>query len=105
MKAVMAPVPPEILALHRRTGADRYDEMWEGVLHMVAAPNREHQDLKPRCLRLPAGSARGRPQSRLVGTQTWPMRMPSSSISSCWLETLSEAARSCTCWRWPAAWA
>ncbi|MCA9796865.1 MAG: Uma2 family endonuclease [Candidatus Eremiobacteraeota bacterium] len=46
MKAVMAPVPPEILALRKRTGADRYDEMWEGVLHMVAAPNREHQDLK-----------------------------------------------------------
>ncbi|MBI3927915.1 MAG: Uma2 family endonuclease [Armatimonadetes bacterium] len=42
----MAPIPPEILALRRRTGADRYDEMWEGVLHMVAAPNREHQDLR-----------------------------------------------------------
>lgn len=42
----MSPVPPEILAWRQRTGADRYDEMWEGVLHMVAAPNREHQDLK-----------------------------------------------------------
>lgn len=42
----MSPVPPEILAWRKQSGADRYDEMWEGVLHMVAAPNREHQDLK-----------------------------------------------------------
>ena len=46
MRAVMAQVPPELLEWRKRTGADRYDEMWEGVLHMVAAPNREHQDLK-----------------------------------------------------------
>lgn len=46
MKAVMPCVPPEILAWRKRTGADRWDEMWEGVLHMVPMPNREHQDLE-----------------------------------------------------------
>jgi Uma2 family endonuclease len=44
MKAVMAEVPDHILAWRRRTGADRYDEMWEGVLHMAPVPNRDHQD-------------------------------------------------------------
>ncbi len=46
MKAVMPCVPPEILTWRKRTGADRWDEMWEGVLHMVPMPNREHQDLE-----------------------------------------------------------
>ena len=46
MKAVMPSVPPEILEWRKRTGAERWDEMWEGVLHMVPMPNREHQDLE-----------------------------------------------------------
>lgn len=46
MKAVMASVPEHILEWRRRTGADRYDEMWEGVLHMAPSPNRDHQDLE-----------------------------------------------------------
>jgi len=45
MRAVMPEVPPDILAWRKRTGADRWDEMWEGVLHMAPSPNREHQDL------------------------------------------------------------
>lgn len=45
MKAVMANVPEHILEWRRRTGADRYDEMWEGVLHMAPVPNRDHQEL------------------------------------------------------------
>ncbi len=45
MRAVMPVVPPDILAWRKRTGADMWDEMWEGVLHMAPAPNREHQDL------------------------------------------------------------
>jgi Uma2 family endonuclease len=44
MKAVMPNVPEHILEWRRRTGADRYDEMWEGVLHMAPVPNRDHQD-------------------------------------------------------------
>jgi Uma2 family endonuclease len=46
MKAVMATVHPEILAWRKRTGADRYDEMWDGVLHMPPMPNRMHQDFE-----------------------------------------------------------
>jgi Uma2 family endonuclease len=46
MKAVMSVVPDHILEWRHRVGIDRYDEMWEGVLHMAPSPNREHQDLK-----------------------------------------------------------
>jgi Uma2 family endonuclease len=46
MKAVMASVPEHILEWRRRTGADRYDEMWEGVLHMAPSPNRDHQEFE-----------------------------------------------------------
>lgn len=43
VKAVMLDVSPELLAHRKLTGIDRRDEMWEGVLHMAPAPNREHQ--------------------------------------------------------------
>jgi Uma2 family endonuclease len=46
MKAVMASVPEHILEWRRRTGADQWDEMWQGVLHMAPSPNREHQDFE-----------------------------------------------------------
>jgi Uma2 family endonuclease len=46
MRAVMSCVPPDILALRKRTGAERWDEMWDGVLHMTPSPNREHQGLE-----------------------------------------------------------
>ena len=46
MRAVMPEVPPDILAWRKRTGADMWDEMWEGVLHMAPVPNRAHQDLE-----------------------------------------------------------
>jgi len=46
MRAVMREVPPHILEWRRRTGADQWDEMWDGVLHIRPAPNREHQDLQ-----------------------------------------------------------
>jgi Uma2 family endonuclease len=46
MKAVMANVPEHILEGRRRTGADQWDEMWEGVLHMAPSPNRDHQDFE-----------------------------------------------------------
>ena len=45
MRAVIPVVPPDMLIWRKRTGADMWDEMWEGVLHMAPAPNREHQDL------------------------------------------------------------
>jgi len=46
MKAVMSSVPPEVLEQRKRTGADRWDEMWEGVLHMGPMPDLEHQDFE-----------------------------------------------------------
>jgi Uma2 family endonuclease len=46
MKAVMSSVPPDLLAWRKRVGVDRWDEMWDGVLHMPPMPNRDHQDLE-----------------------------------------------------------
>ncbi len=46
MRAVIPEIPDDILNLRKRTGADRWDEMWEGVLHMPPAPNPDHQDLE-----------------------------------------------------------
>ena len=43
VKAVIAHVSDAVLAERRRTGLDRWDEMWDGVLHMAPAPNYEHQ--------------------------------------------------------------
>ncbi|MFI5004210.1 MAG: Uma2 family endonuclease [Solirubrobacterales bacterium] len=36
----------ELLERRRRSGLDRFDEMWEGVLHMVPAPSHAHADLE-----------------------------------------------------------
>lgn len=46
MRAVMREVPQSILDWRRRTGADKFDEMWEGVLHMIPAPTVEHQEFE-----------------------------------------------------------
>ena len=46
MKAVIPEVPDHILQQRKRTGADRWDEMWKGVLHMAAAPNKRHTRLQ-----------------------------------------------------------
>lgn len=43
MKAVWLEVSKEELARRKQTGIDRWDEMWEGVLHMAPAPTYEHQ--------------------------------------------------------------
>jgi hypothetical protein len=45
MKGVISEVPRCLLDWRRRTGADRWDEMWEGVIHMPPMPNRDHQNL------------------------------------------------------------
>jgi Uma2 family endonuclease len=46
MKALMLDVPSNIVQWRRRTGADRWDETWEGVLHMPPMPNRDHQAIE-----------------------------------------------------------
>jgi len=44
MKGVIPEVSEHFLAERKRKGVDRWDEMWDGVLHMPASPTREHQD-------------------------------------------------------------
>lgn len=39
----MLEVPQALLEERRRTGANKRDEMWEGVLHMVPPPSSGHQ--------------------------------------------------------------
>jgi len=46
MRAVLVHVTEEDLARRRRLGLDRFDEVWEGVLHMTPAPDYEHQRIK-----------------------------------------------------------
>lgn len=43
MRALFLDVPEAVLEERRRTGIDRWDEMWDGVLHMAPAPLYEHQ--------------------------------------------------------------
>jgi len=50
MKGVVLDVSPEELARRKRLGVDRWDEMWEGVLHMAPAPAYEHQRILDRLL-------------------------------------------------------
>ncbi len=46
MKAVLVDVPEALIAERRITGAERYDEVWDGVLHLGPTPNRRHQELE-----------------------------------------------------------
>lgn len=61
MRAVMLEVPEELLEERRRKGHDRWDEVWEGVLHMVPSPSAEHQRLAGKLARVlgPLAEARG----------------------------------------------
>ena len=43
MRAVLVEAPEALLEERRRKGLDVFDEMWEGVLHMVPAPSGPHQ--------------------------------------------------------------
>jgi len=43
MRAVLVHVTETDLARRRRLGLDRYDEMWEGVLHMTPSPEYEQR--------------------------------------------------------------
>ena len=46
MKAIMLEISEAELERRHRLGLDRFDEMWEGVLHLVPAPGTEHQRMK-----------------------------------------------------------
>jgi Uma2 family endonuclease len=43
MRAVLLQPPQSFLDERRRTGADRWDEVWQGVLHMVPPSSNWHQ--------------------------------------------------------------
>ena len=43
MRAVRVHVTDEELAHRRALGLDRWDEMWDGVLHVTPSPSVEHQ--------------------------------------------------------------
>lgn len=46
MRVVMLEAPTPFLAERRRLGQDRWDEMWEGELHMVPPPHERHGRLE-----------------------------------------------------------
>ena len=50
MRAVLVHVTDEELARRRSIGLDRWDEIWEGVLHMTPAPSLEHQRILDRMI-------------------------------------------------------
>jgi Uma2 family endonuclease len=64
MRTLLPDPPPAeieaVLARRRRPGADRFDEVWDGVLHMVPAPGDRHALIEwqlPRLLGPPADRA------------------------------------------------
>jgi len=44
MRVVMIAPDPDWLEQRHRLGQDRFDEVWDGVLHMVPFPTAEHQE-------------------------------------------------------------
>jgi Uma2 family endonuclease len=61
VRAVMLEVPQALLEERRAQGADRWDEMWEGELHMVPPPSELHQAVGTKLVRVlaPLAEARG----------------------------------------------
>jgi Uma2 family endonuclease len=45
MRVLMLDAPQAMLDERRRLGQDKRDEVWDGVLHMVAPPGGPHQEL------------------------------------------------------------
>lgn len=76
MRAVVVDVPEYELEERRRKGLDVFDEVWDGVLHMVPQPSDGHQRLGSRLLAilLPLAESRG-----LVATYESGLYRPDSS--------------------------
>jgi hypothetical protein len=53
VRAVIPDMPEGWLEGRSRLGLDRYDEVWEGVLHIPPAPGLEHQSLGSELLMVP----------------------------------------------------
>ena len=54
----MLDVPESLLDERRRLGLDVFDEVWEGVLHMVPPPSEEHQRLGSELIAVFVGTAK-----------------------------------------------
>jgi Uma2 family endonuclease len=65
MRAVLVNVTDEELARRRSIGLDRWDEMWDGVLHMTPAPSVEHQRILDRMIAFLEPHLRGAGRGRL----------------------------------------
>ena len=61
MRVLMLETPQALLEERARKGLDRWDEMWDGVLHMVPPPADRQQDLGSRLVEVLG------PLARLVG--------------------------------------
>jgi Uma2 family endonuclease len=73
-----------LLERRRRSGLDRLDEVWEGVLHMVPAPSFAHGDLESQLHRL-LGPAAHRAGLTMIGQSNlgegeYDFRVPDSSL-------------------------
>ena len=66
VKAVLVEVPATLVEERRRTGADRWDELWEGELHMVPPPSGPHQRLGMALAMVLNPLCCGSPKSRTV---------------------------------------
>ena len=71
MPTLVLDPPPQALqelqVCRRRSGLDRFDEVWEGVLHMVPAPSGEHADLKQQLAEVLGPAARAAGLSAAMG--------------------------------------
>jgi Uma2 family endonuclease len=57
MRAVLLNAPESLLEERRRLGIDRWDELWNGELHMSPPPSGDHQRLGTRILAALLGRA------------------------------------------------
>jgi len=67
-----AMIPVSMLEERRRLGHDRFDEVWEGVLHLVPFPSTRHQAIIRRLVRALEAVAERRGQATLeifIGTE------------------------------------
>lgn len=71
-------VSENLLEERRRLGADRWDEMWDGVLHMVPAPSGAHQIF---CHRLGRALGPSSDQRGLVDSHETALYRPGASGS------------------------
>jgi len=60
MRALQLDVPPALLEQRRKMGGDRFDEVWEGILHMAPSPSATHQRMETKLLLALAPIARRR---------------------------------------------